>query len=48
MTDMLIRGVPDDVLAAVDAHAGRTHPLLDDAEYVLNGAARGPDAGQAP
>lgn len=23
MTDVLIRGVPDDVIAAVDAHAGR-------------------------
>jgi|ERR1022692_1336954 hypothetical protein len=32
MTDMLIRDVPDDVVAAVDAHAGRLG--LSRSEYV--------------
>ncbi len=32
MTDVLIRDVPDDVLAAVDAHAGRLG--LSRSEYV--------------
>jgi hypothetical protein len=32
MTDMLIRDVPDDVIAAVDAHAGRLG--LSRSEYV--------------
>ena len=32
MTDMLIRGVPDDVIAALDAHAGRLG--LSRSEYV--------------
>ena len=32
MTDMLIRDVPDDVIAALDAHAGRLG--LSRSEYV--------------
>jgi hypothetical protein len=32
MTDMLIRDVPDDVIAAIDAHAGRLG--LSRSEYV--------------
>ncbi|MCW2930599.1 MAG: vapB2 [Actinomycetia bacterium] len=32
MTDMLIRDVPDDVVAAIDAHAGRLG--LSRSEYV--------------
>jgi hypothetical protein len=32
MTDVLIRGVPDDVIAALDAHAGRLG--LSRSEYV--------------
>jgi plasmid stability protein len=32
MTDMLIRNVPDDVIAALDAHAGRLG--LSRSEYV--------------
>ncbi len=32
MTDMLIRDVPDDVIAALDAHAGRLR--LSRSEYV--------------
>ena len=32
MTDMLIRDVPDDVIAALDAHAGRLS--LSRSEYV--------------
>ena len=38
MTDMLIRDVPDDVIAALDAHAGRLG--LSRSEYVRRRLAR--------
>ena len=41
MTDMLIRDVPDDVIAALDAHAGRLG--LSRSEYVRRRLAQ--DAG---
>jgi len=44
MTDMLIRDVPDDVLAAIDAHAGRLG--LSRSEYVRRRLAQ--DAAAAP
>ena len=43
MTDMLIRDVPDDVVAAVDAHAGRLG--LSRSEYVRRRLAQ--DAAQS-
>jgi hypothetical protein len=43
MTDMLIRDVPDDVIAALDAHAGRLG--LSRSEYVRRRLAQ--DAGAA-
>lgn len=42
MTDMLIRDVPDDVIAALDAHAGRLG--LSRSEYVRRRLAQ--DAGR--
>ena len=46
MTDMLIRDVPDDVLAAVDARAGRLG--LSRSEYVRRRLAQDAAARDAP
>jgi len=45
MTDMLIRDVPDDVIAAVDARAGRLG--LSRSEYVRRRLAQDAAAGSA-
>lgn len=46
MTDMLIRDVPDDVVAAIDAHAGRLG--LSRSEYVRRRLAQDASTAQAP
>ena len=46
MTDMLIRDVPDDVIAALDAHAGRLG--LSRSEYVRRRLAQDAAATGAP
>lgn len=46
MTDMLIRDVPDDVIAAVDAHAGRLG--LSRSEYVRRRLAQDATAFTSP
>src|ERR1700746_3936421 len=46
MTDMLIRDVPDDVIAAVDAHARRLG--LSRTEYVRRRLAQGATASRSP
>lgn len=45
MADVLIRDVPDDVIAAVDAHAGRLG--LSRSEYVRRRLAQDAAAGQS-
>jgi hypothetical protein len=46
MTDMLIRDVPDDVVAAIDAHAGRLG--LSRSEYVRRRLAQDAATAQSP
>ena len=46
MTDVLIRDVPDDVIAAVDAHAGRLG--LSRSEYVRRRLAQDAAASGSP
>jgi plasmid stability protein len=46
MTDMLIRDVPDDVIAALDAHAARLG--LSRSEYVRRRLAQDDSASGAP
>jgi plasmid stability protein len=46
MTDMLIRDVPDEVVAALDAHAGRLG--LSRSEYVRRRLAQDAAASDAP
>jgi hypothetical protein len=46
MTDMLIRNVPDEVIAAVDAHAGRLG--LSRSEYVRRRLAQDAAASGSP
>ena len=46
MTDMLIRDVPDDVIAALDAHAGRLG--LSRSEYVRRRLAQDAGASDIP
>jgi plasmid stability protein len=46
MTDMLIRDVPDDVIAALDAHAGRLG--LSRSEYVRRRLAQDAAVAGAP
>jgi hypothetical protein len=46
MTDMLIRDVPDEVIAAVDAHAGRLG--LSRSEYVRRRLAQDAAASGSP
>jgi plasmid stability protein len=46
MTDMLIRDVPDDVIAALDAHAGRLG--LSRSEYVRRRLAQDAGASDTP
>lgn len=46
MTDMLIRDVPDDVIAALDAHAGRLG--LSRSEYVRRRLAQDASAPGTP
>ena len=46
MTDMLIRDVPDDVVAAIDAHAGRLG--LSRSEYVRRRLAQDAAATESP
>jgi plasmid stability protein len=46
MTDMLIRDVPDDVIAALDAHAGRLG--LSRSEYVRRRLAQDAGASGTP
>jgi len=46
MTDMLIRDVPDDVIAALDAHAGRLG--LSRSEYVRRRLAQDAAASSSP
>jgi hypothetical protein len=46
MTDMLIRDVPDDVVAAIDAHASRLG--LSRSEYVRRRLAQDAATGESP
>jgi hypothetical protein len=46
MTDMLIRDVPDDVVAAIDAHAGRLG--LSRSEYVRRRLAQDAASAESP
>jgi hypothetical protein len=46
MTDMLIRDVPDDVVAAIDAHAGRLG--LSRSEYVRRRLAQDAAIAESP